>query len=219
MDAQPASSVLYQLTKQNARPAGIKYFITGVVNMKKTWHTPFALALVLLFGLSLFYIGTDGFKAYTAETARVNSLIENQPQFPEVTFEDSKGRVYPVSEFDGKYVFITFMYTYCSTVCPILEMNMGQVYSQVPEEYIGEDILFLSISFDPERDDPATLAEYTGHFNADGDTWRMARINDQEELDSACLKSSAWWLSLMKMGILPITQPFTLWTEKGLSLM
>ncbi|UTR08873.1 SCO family protein [Evansella sp. LMS18] len=152
--------------------------------MKKTWHTPFALALVLLFGLSLFYIGTDGFKAYTAETARVNSLIENQPQFPEVTFEDSKGRVYPVSEFDGKYVFITFMYTYCSTVCPILEMNMGQVYSQVPEEYIGEDILFLSISFDPERDDPATLAEYTGHFNADGDTWRMARINDQEELDS-----------------------------------
>ncbi|WP_088036099.1 SCO family protein [Evansella clarkii] len=152
--------------------------------MKKNWHTPFALALVLLFGLSLFYIGTDGFKAYTAETARVNSLIENQPQFPEVTFEDSKGRVYPVSEFDGKYVFITFMYTYCSTVCPILEMNMGQVYSQVPEEYIGEDIVFLSISFDPERDDPVTLAEYTGHFNADGDTWRMARINDQEELDS-----------------------------------
>src|SRR5690606_33564548 len=51
-------------------------------------------------------------------------------------------------------------------------------------EYIGDDIQFLSISFDPERDDPKTLDTYRKAFGSDGKTWRMARIPDQEELNS-----------------------------------
>ncbi|SDY80073.1 protein SCO1/2 [Evansella caseinilytica] len=151
--------------------------------MFKDWHTLLACSVVLLFGFVLFYLGTDGFQAYTAETARVNQLITDQPEFPDVVLEDSNGRSYHVSELQGSYVFITFMYTSCGTVCPILEMNMAQVYRAVPERYIGEEIIFLSISFDPERDDPATLDKYKEHFGADGDTWRMARINNQEELE------------------------------------
>lgn len=62
-------------------------------------------------------------------------------------------------------------------------MNMAQVYDLVPQEFIGEDISFLSISFDPTVDDPETLDKYKGYFNSDGETWRMARIPDQKELD------------------------------------
>jgi len=152
--------------------------------MIKKRQTTFACFLVLLFGFTVFYIGTDGFKAYTAETARVYQLTEEQPPLPEVMFEDSNGREYSTSEFNDKYLFITFMYTACADACPLLEMNMGKVYEQIPSEYIGEDILFLSISFDPKQDDPATLDQYKNHFNADGENWRMARINDQTELDS-----------------------------------
>ena len=47
------------------------------------------ILVVLLFGFALFYFGTDGFTAYTAETARVNQLKEDQPKFPDVTLEDS----------------------------------------------------------------------------------------------------------------------------------
>lgn len=131
----------------------------------------------------MFYVGTDGFRAYTAEAARVNQLMKDQPQFPDVMLEDSNGRTYSFSEFKNKYVFITFIYTFCPTVCVDLEMNMAEVYAQIPEQYIGEDIVFLSISFDPERDDPARLDQYKDFFNSDGETWRMARIPDQTELD------------------------------------
>ncbi|MBU9722998.1 MULTISPECIES: SCO family protein [Bacillaceae] len=150
-----------------------------MANNKKTL---ISLIVVLVFGVLLFYIGTDGFRAYTAETARVIQLLEDKPKFPEVMLEDSNEEKYPISEFKGSYVFITFMYTACGTICPILEMNMGQVYRQIPEEYVGEDITFLSISFDPERDDPETLKEYMELFYADGETWRMARVNDDGEL-------------------------------------
>lgn len=152
--------------------------------MIKHWYTIFASLIVILFGFALFYFGTDGFKAFTAETARVNKLIDVKPKFPDVTFEDSKERKYSISEFEDKYVFITFLYTSCTTVCPQLEMNMSKVYEKIPSKYMGKDIVFLSISFDPSRDDPTTLEKYRGYFNSDGETWRMARIANQAELDS-----------------------------------
>lgn len=143
-----------------------------------------AVIVVFIFGFFLFYFGTDGFQAFTAETARTNKLIEEQPKFPEVTLEDSKERVYPFSEFQGKYVMLTFIYTACTDVCPEMEMNLYEVYEQIPEQYIGEDIMFLSISFDPENDDPETLERYRSFFRSDGETWRMARITDKNELQN-----------------------------------
>jgi protein SCO1/2 len=152
--------------------------------VSKNWLSSFACLLVLVFGFVLFYIGTDGFTTFTAETARVNQLIEDKPKFPDVTFEDSKGRIYPISEFKDKYIFITFLYTSCTTVCVQLEMNMAEVYDRIPSKYIGEEIIFLSISFDSNNDDPSTLDKYKDYFNSDGETWRMARITNQAELDS-----------------------------------
>lgn len=152
--------------------------------MIKNKHTTISLVFVLVFGFLLFYAETDGFRAFTAETARVNQLMDEKPTFPEVTLEDSEGRVYPFSDFEGKYVFITFIYTSCGTVCPQIEMNMAKVYDKVPSKFIGEDIVFLSISFDPTRDDPATLDKYKDYFNSDGETWRMARITNEAELNA-----------------------------------
>lgn len=155
-----------------------------VISVIKNRNNVISYFIVLLFGFVLFYIGTDGFRVYTAETARVNRLIEEKPKFPDVMLEDSKGQKYSISEFENKYVLITFMYTSCKTVCLQLEHNMSQVYDLVPNKYMGKDIVFLSISFDPTRDDPATLDKYEDPFNNDRESWRMARIPDQAELDS-----------------------------------
>nr|WP_231689629.1 SCO family protein [Bacillus sp. FJAT-27245] len=155
-----------------------------VVFMKKLGRNTWACVVVLLFGVVLFYVGTDGFRAFTAEDARVERLKADKPAFPGVTLEDSMGRTYPFSEFKGKHVFITFLYTSCGTVCPELERNMGEVYTKLPERYLGKEIVFLSISFDPERDTPERLDKYKNMFDSDGETWRMARIADQAELDS-----------------------------------
>ena len=106
-------------------------------------------------------------------------LMQEQPAFPEVTLEDSKERVYTLSQFEGKYVFLTFIYTACTDVCPVLELNLKEVYDQLPEKYIGEEIVFLSVSFDPDRDDPETLETYRIAFGSDAGKRRMARIPRQ----------------------------------------
>lgn len=141
-----------------------------------------SITVVLLFGFLLFFVGTDGFRAFTAETARTNKLIEEQPSLPPVLLEDSLGREYSFDEFHGKYVVMTFIYTACSTVCPQLEMNVAQIYEKIPATYLKDDIIFLSVSFDPERDVPEVLDRYRTYFGSDGETWRMARIPDEKEL-------------------------------------
>lgn len=152
--------------------------------MRSNLRNTIALVLSILFGISLLYFGTDGFRAFTAESARVYRLMEETPKFPDVTLEDSKERVYDFESLEGKHVLLTFIYTACTDVCPKLEMNFAQLYKQIPEQYIGEDIVFLSISFDPTRDDPETLERYRKSFGSDGETWRMARITEQKELDA-----------------------------------
>ncbi|MBP2241931.1 protein SCO1/2 [Cytobacillus eiseniae] len=151
--------------------------------MKRNWRNLTATILTVILGCVLFYVGTDGFRAYTAESARTYKLLKEKPEFPNVTLEDSKGRVYSFSELKGKNIMLTFIYTACSDVCPKLEMNLAEVYQQIPATYIGKDLLFLSISFDPARDDVETLEKYRKAFGSDGDTWRMARIADQNELN------------------------------------
>lgn len=154
----------------------------GVIKMLKGHETLVSIIVVIVFGFTLFFIGTDGFKAFTAETARTNKLIEQKPALPLVTLEDSLGEQYSFDEFNGKYILMTFIYTACSTVCPMLEKNVSNIYEQVPEMYLGEDIVFLSISFDTERDTPEVLARYGEFFGSDADKWRMARVPDDDEL-------------------------------------
>ncbi|WP_027086244.1 SCO family protein [Cohnella panacarvi] len=150
----------------------------------KVRPTTVALVVVLLFGAVWFYAGTDGFTAYTTEQARLARLAKTQPSFPpDVTLEDSRGSSYSISEFAGRYVFITFFYSSCPTVCVELERNMEQVYDKLPRSLLDQDIVFLSISFDPDRDDPARLEKYRQFFDSDGEKWRMARVKDQAELD------------------------------------
>src|SRR5690625_7346432 len=128
--------------------------------MLRNRHNRIAVIMVLLFGFVLLYVGTDGFQAFTAERARTNKLIEQQPAFPNVTLEDSHERTYSFSEFAGKYVMITFIYIACTDVCLLLEVNMSDVYDMVPEKYNGADMVILSISFELRRDDLYILDRY-----------------------------------------------------------
>jgi protein SCO1/2 len=140
------------------------------------------MLIVLIFGVTLLYMGTDGFSAYTAEGARTITLMKEKPAFPDVVLQDSKQRTFDMKQFEGKLVLATFMYTSCGTVCPVLQWNLSEVYEAIPKEYIGKKIVFLSITFDNKHDTVAKLEQYRSYFKSDGDTWRMVRINHNKDL-------------------------------------
>ena len=70
---------------------------------------------------------------------------------------------------DGRPVVLNFIFTTCSSICPL----MSQVFSQF-EQQLGEErerVHLMSISTDPEEDTPARLREYAHKFHA-GPEWQ-----------------------------------------------
>lgn len=140
-----------------------------------------SILIVLIIGLLVLWEGTDGLHAFTAEKARQNDITETAPLLPNVGIEDGDGKKIQLHDYKGKIVLATFMYTSCGDVCPLLEMKFKEVYDRLPKEYLGKEIVFLSFSFDQERDTPEKLKEYGKHFDVDGVTWKMVRFTDYEK--------------------------------------
>ncbi|WP_017755799.1 SCO family protein [Calidifontibacillus oryziterrae] len=143
-----------------------------------------SILLVLITGLFVMWIGTDGLQAFTAEKARRVHITENMPTLPSVSFEDSNGNIFQIDDFKDKIVLATFIYTSCGDVCPIIEMKFKEVYDSIPKEHLGKDIVFISFSFDQIRDTPEKLKHYGIHFGVDEVTWKMARFKDIEDQQS-----------------------------------
>ena len=78
----------------------------------------------------------------------------------------------PVSlhDFRGKVVAVSFIYTYCTDVCPMLTAHMASVQEKLGSAF-GSQIAFVSITVDPERDTPDVLKEYAQNFGADLKGW------------------------------------------------
>jgi protein SCO1/2 len=65
---------------------------------------------------------------------------------------------------DGRIVVLNFIYTTCTTICPV----SSQVFSQL-QERLGPDrdkVHLVSISIDPEQDTPQRLRSYAAQFHA-----------------------------------------------------
>jgi protein SCO1/2 len=90
---------------------------------------------------------------------------------PDVTLLRDDGKAVSLAREldDGRPVVLDFVYTTCTTICPVL----SRVFSQLQEKLGGERdrIHMASISIDPEQDTPARLAEYARRFRA-GAQWR-----------------------------------------------
>lgn len=68
-----------------------------------------------------------------------------------------------------KIVVMDFVYTTCTTVCPVLSALFGQVQARLGER-VGRDVTLVSVTVDPLRDTPARLKEYSARFDA-GPGW------------------------------------------------
>lgn len=141
-----------------------------------------AAALATLLGAGVLWWGTDGLQAFTAETARRAQILRAPRALPAAVLEDQDGRTFSLRDYRGRLLAVEFIYTRCTTLCRSLGMAFRQVRDRVPREALERDFALVSISFDPARDDPASLKTYGRAYGADGEHWRIARVGDEAEL-------------------------------------
>jgi cytochrome oxidase Cu insertion factor (SCO1/SenC/PrrC family) len=79
--------------------------------------------------------------------------------------QDGKPVKFYTDVLKGKLVLISFIYTNCTDICPILMHNLVDVQEKLGEKF-GKDVFFVSISVDPEDDTPEELKKYAERYEA-----------------------------------------------------
>jgi protein SCO1 len=58
----------------------------------------------------------------------------------------------------GRYVLVTFLYTHCPDVCPLIASNLNGAVRALGAQ--GKNVRVLAISVDPKGDTPAAVRAY-----------------------------------------------------------
>jgi protein SCO1/2 len=90
---------------------------------------------------------------------------------PDTPLLDQNGRsVRLKSDVIGeRIVIVGFIYTSCTTVCPVLSAVLAQTQVKLGSR-VGREIGLVTVTVDPVRDTPARLKEYAGRMGA-GPGW------------------------------------------------
>jgi len=101
------------------------------------------------------------------------ALSIGQP-VPDFTLTDQNRQQVRLSQFAGKVVAVTFVYTRCPfpNYCFRLSNNFGQLQKRFKGQ-MGRDLVLLTIVIDPANDRPEALTNYARIWKSDSEGWRF----------------------------------------------
>ena len=108
----------------------------------------------------------------------INSCIQDLPLDKDLTKksyelvnQDSMRVIFP-DVIKGNITIMGFIYTHCPDICPMTTHNMYLTEMKLKKEEI-EDIKFVALSFDPERDKPDVLKKFAEMREIDFKNWTL----------------------------------------------
>lgn len=94
----------------------------------------------------------------------MSAVAAEQDVFSVLTAEfdllDADGTEVSLSNYRGKNVLLTFGFTHCQHICPMIAANMARAINASDTEAIG-----IFVSVDTERDTPAITNDYARSFS------------------------------------------------------
>jgi protein SCO1/2 len=152
--------------------------------LKEKYFKPvFAVGLAVVMGCSLSLAGAqepvdhskmDHGQNNADEHAQHKAMMNQESysiedvtyEVPDVMLTDQNGEKVSIAALlNGEDpVMVNFIFTTCTTICPVLSAIFTQAQKRYGEELDG--VKLISISIDPDYDTPARLREYAQRFHA-----------------------------------------------------
>jgi protein SCO1/2 len=112
-------------------------------------------------------------KSMASRSAATEVLHIGQP-VPDFSLTDQSRQRVSLSQFAGKVVAITFIYTRCPRpdYCVRLSNNFGLLQRRF-QSRLGQDLVLFTVVIDPAHDQPEALANYARTWKADARTWHF----------------------------------------------
>lgn len=150
-------------------------------HVQQSWGNPFAMlapGLVVLVGVVALWAATDGFEALTEEGARRFDVVHNPRLVPALELQAMTGQNMRLpGRQTGGISLVEFIYTTCPTICQTAGNEFSRLRDRLAKAGLQNSVRMISVSFDPERDDPDAMRAYAEVHGARGDPWMIARVS------------------------------------------
>ena len=115
-----------------------------------------------------------------ADTAFNGTLLKNADTAPGFTLTNQFGQPVSLDSFRNRVVVLTFLYTNCPDVCPIVTSRLREVYQGLGAD--SDDAQFIAISVDPARDSVDSARDYLDKWGL-SDGWQYL-VGEQWQLEA-----------------------------------
>lgn len=105
--------------------------------------------------------------------------------------QDQTGQAHGLDIHAGHPTLISMFYGSCKAACPLLISDLKRVEAQAIEAG-HSDLRVLMVSFDPERDTPAVMAELVEQHGLDGAKWRLSAPTGGDARSLSAVLNIAW---------------------------
>jgi protein SCO1/2 len=100
--------------------------------------------------------------------------IEPGTEVPDAELIDQEGRTRRISEWRGRTIAVTFVYTRCPLpdFCPLMDRHFKAAQTALTADpALASRVHLLSVSFDPDYDTPAVITAHAQRVGADPAVW------------------------------------------------
>ena len=111
-----------------------------------------------------------------APAKMVRQRIEGRA--PELALVNQSGQPLTLMELRGKVVLLTFTYSTCAEVCPLITAAMVTLQQRLTAAE-RQQVFFLSVTAQPEVDTPAVLHAYAHRLGVDLASWAFVTGHPQ----------------------------------------
>lgn len=118
----------------------------------------FAVPVLVYYGLNL----------YDRKLRELPVLGPAGHTIPNFRFTNQEGKVVESEDLWGNVIVANFFFTACPTICPQMSKSLKRVQDRYGDR---KNVLILSYTVDPRRDDVEHLADYADYHGAKSDKW------------------------------------------------
>jgi protein SCO1/2 len=120
-----------------------------------------AVALVLFAVGGAIGCGSD-----SDSPAFAGGAVEPPQPAPPLKLENSLGEQVDIADYRGKAVLVTFIFTHCPDVCPLIVGNLHAAQNQLGDE--ADQLQIIAVSVDPRGDTPKTVKAFLADHQMTG---------------------------------------------------
>jgi protein SCO1/2 len=109
-----------------------------------------------------------------AQTVKIMDVMNPGDEVPDDALQDQTGAPRRLSDWRGRALAVTFVYTRCPLpdFCPLMDRHFGALQRAIASDAgLRDRVHLVSISFDPAHDTPAVIEAHAKAKGADPRTW------------------------------------------------